>query len=234
MFDEIIRECLSGFGMEIDGAQLARLGQFSDFLLEKNKVMNLTAIKEPGEVARRHMADSLFLYTCADLRGKRILDIGTGAGFPGMPLKLYDPGLDITMLDSTAKRINFINEAAARQGIEVSTIAARAEDAVKELRGSFDIVTSRAVAPLNILTELSMPFLRKDGLFLPMKSFNDAEAEEERRAARAIAFMGGRLEGRREYSVEPGVKRQVLVIRRVAPSPKGYPRSYAAISKKPL
>ena len=90
------------------------------------------------------------------------------------------------------------------------------------------------MAPLNILTELSMPFLKKDGLFLPMKSFNDAEAEEERRAARAIAFMGGRLEGRREYSVEPGVKRQVLVIRRVAPSPKGYPRSYAAISKKPL
>lgn len=234
MFDEIMRGCLQRFDMTIDDVQLKRIEDFSDFLLEKNLVMNLTAIKTPEEVASRHMADSLFLYKCVDLRGKRILDIGTGAGFPGMPLKLYDPSLDITMLDSTAKRIAFINEAAARQGIEVKTIAARAEEAAAKLGGSFDIVTSRAVAPLNILTELSMGFLKKGGLFMPMKSHNEAAQQELAQALDAIGFMGGSYIDSMKYSTEDGAMRQVLIIEKVRPTPKGYPRKYAAISKKPL
>lgn len=234
MFDEIMRDCLGRFDMTIDDVQLSRIGAFSDFLLEKNQVMNLTAIKTPEGVARRHMADSLFLYKCADLRGKRILDVGTGAGFPGMPLKLYDPDLDITMLDSTAKRIAFINEAAARQGVEVKTIAARAEEAAARLGGSFDIVTSRAVAPLNILTELSMGFLKKGGLFMPMKSDNEAAQQELTQALDAIKHMGGRYIHAIKYSTGDDAMRQVLVIEKVAPTPKGYPRKYAAICKKPL
>lgn len=234
MFDEVLRECLASLEMDITDEQLGRMRRFSELLLEKNMVMNLTAIKTPEEVARRHMADSLFLLRCTELKGKKILDIGTGAGFPGMPLKLYDLMLDITMLDSTAKRIAFINEAAEDIGIEVKTLAVRAEEASGMLRGSFDIVTSRAVAPLNILSELSLGFLKHGGLFMPMKSCGQAAEDEIRESGHAISFMGGRLRERREYSVEQGVMRQVLIIEKTAPTPKGYPRKYAAISKKPL
>ncbi|MEA4920493.1 MAG: 16S rRNA (guanine(527)-N(7))-methyltransferase RsmG [Clostridiaceae bacterium] len=234
MFDEVLRECLASLGMNITDEQIGRMRRFSELLLEKNKVMNLTAIKTPEEVARRHMADSLFLLRCTELKGKKILDIGTGAGFPGMPLKLYDLPLDITMLDSTAKRIAFINEAAEDIGIAVKTLAIRAEEASAKMSGSFDIVTSRAVAPLNILCELSLGFLKHGGLFMPMKSCGQSAEDEISESEHAISFMGGCLRERREYSVEQGVMRQVLIIEKTAPTPKGYPRKYAAISKKPL
>lgn len=235
MFRQIVKDCLSGFdNMPIDDIQLERIERFADILLEKNKVMNLTAVREKNEVARRHMADSLFLLKCADLKGKKILDIGTGPGFPGMPLKLYDPELDITMLDSTAKRIAFINESAEQLGVTVKTMAARAEEVAPRMMGKFDIVTSRAVAALDVLTELSMAFVKVGGYFMPMKSCNEASQEELEKAKHAIEFMGGKLVGTREYSVEEGVMRQVLIIEKVRHSPKGYPRKYAAISKKPL
>ena len=235
MFGQIVKECLAGFdNMPVDDIQLERLERFADILLEKNKVMNLTAVREKNEVARRHMADSLFLLRCGDLQGKKILDIGTGPGFPGMPLKLYDPSLDITMLDSTSKRIAFINEAAGQLGITVKTMAARAEEAAPQMKGRFDIVTSRAVASLDVLTELSMAFLKVGGYFMPMKSCNEASREEIEKAMHAIEFMGGKLIGSKEYSVEEGVMRQVLIIEKIKQSPKGYPRKYAAISKKPL
>ncbi|MBQ2651104.1 MAG: 16S rRNA (guanine(527)-N(7))-methyltransferase RsmG [Clostridia bacterium] len=235
MFKQIVKECLVGFdNMPIDEIQLERIERFADILLEKNKVMNLTAVREKNEVARRHMADSLFLLKCADLKGRKILDIGTGPGFPGMPLKLYDPELDITMLDSTSKRIAFINEAAGQLGVEVKTMAARAEEVAPQMKGKFDIVTSRAVAALDVLTELSMAFVKVGGYFMPMKSCNEASQEELEKAMHAIEFMGGKLVGTKEYSVEEGVMRQVLIIEKVKHSPKGYPRKYAAISKKPL
>ncbi len=235
MFKQIVKDCLMGFDhMPIDELQLERIERFADILLEKNKVMNLTAVREKNEVARRHMADSLFLLACTDLKGKKILDIGTGPGFPGMPLKLYDPTLDITMLDSTSKRIAFINEAAEQLGVEVKTMAARAEEVAPKMMGKFDIVTSRAVAALDVLTELSMAFVKVGGYFMPMKSCNEASKEELDKAMHAIEFMGGKLIGTREYSVEEGVMRQVLIIEKIKHSPKGYPRKYAAISKKPL
>ena len=235
MFKQIVKDCLVGFdNMPINDEQLDRIEHFADILLEKNKVMNLTAVREKNEVARRHMADSLFLLKCTDLKGKKILDIGTGPGFPGMPLKLYDPTLDITMLDSTSKRIAFIEESAAQLGVSVKTMAARAEEVAPKMMGKFDIVTSRAVAALDVLTELSMAFVKVGGYFMPMKSCNEASQEELDKAKHAIEFMGGKLIGTREYSVEEGVMRQVLIIEKVKHSPKGYPRKYAAISKKPL
>ena len=234
MFKDIVRDCLKGFGMDIDEAQMGRIESFADMLLEKNKVMNLTAVREKDDVARRHMADSLYLYKCAELKGKKILDIGTGPGFPGMPLKLYDPELDITMLDSTSKRIAFINECAGSIGVEVKTIAARAEEVAPKMKGGFDIVTSRAVASLDVLAELSLAFVKVGGYFMPMKSCNEQSQEEIEKAKHAIEFMGGKLVGTHEYSTEEGIMRQVLVIEKVKPSPKGYPRKFAAISKKPL
>lgn len=231
---EIIRDVLGRFPLEITDEALNRLKIFADFLLERNKVMNLTAIKNPDDVARRHMADSLFLYKCAELSGKSILDIGTGAGFPGMPLKLYDPSLDITMLDSTAKRIAFINEAAEMQNIDVKTIVGRAEDIAREDKDRYDIVTSRAVAPLNILAEISLPFVKKGGFFMPMKSHNEASYEEIKAAERAIDTLGGELRKSYIYSVEDGIERQVLAIEKVKETPKQYPRVYTQITKKPL
>lgn len=235
MFKDVLKSCLEQIELEINDEQADRLERFAAFLLEKNKQFNLTAVKTMEEAAVRHMADSLFLLKCADLKGKSILDVGTGGGFPGMPLKLYEPSLDITMLDSTAKRIDFIREAAAREGIEVKAVTARAEEAATgELRGAFDIVTSRAVAPLNILTELSMGFLKVGGLFMPMKSRNEAAELELAEAQKAIEVMGGRLAGARKYSFEGERPRQVLFIEKTAPTPEGYPRKYSRISKKPL
>ncbi|MBQ1250046.1 MAG: 16S rRNA (guanine(527)-N(7))-methyltransferase RsmG, partial [Clostridia bacterium] len=216
MFKQIVKDCLVGFdNMPINDEQLDRIERFADILLEKNKVMNLTAVREKNEVARRHMADSLFLLKCTELKGKKILDIGTGPGFPGMPLKLYDPTLDITMLDSTSKRIAFIEESAAQLGVSVKTMAARAEEVAPKMMGKFDIVTSRAVAALDVLTELSMAFVKVGGYFMPMKSCNEASQEELDKAKHAIEFMGGKLIGTREYSVEEGVMRQVLIIEKV-------------------
>lgn len=234
MFKERLNSCLSRFDMAAADGQAERLERFAVLLLEKNRVMNLTAVKTLDDCAERHMADSLFLFKCADLRGKKILDIGTGGGFPGMPLKLWEPSLDITMLDSTAKRIAFINEAAEKLGISVNTITGRAEEVCASMAGRFDIVTSRAVAPLNILAEISMGFLKHGGLFLPMKSVNPDADEELKQAEHAISFMGGQLEGQKLYSTSDSSPRRVLMIRKSRPTPRGYPRKYAAISKKPL
>lgn len=237
MFDEILSAKCSEWGLPLSGEQLARLRGFAQLLLEKNKVMNLTAITELPLVASRHMADSLFLLSAAELTGKRILDVGTGAGFPGMPLALYDPGLDITMLDSTAKRIAFIEEGAKQLGISPRTATGRAEELghSREMRGAFDIVTSRAVAPLNILCELCMPFLREGGLFLPMKSDNEAAALELEEAKSAIKALGGSFERAVSYEPEEGGSlRQLLFIRKTAATSPKYPRQFGKISKSPL
>lgn len=235
-FREIIRAGCAEWGLTVGEEALARMEGFSDLLIEKNRVMNLTAVTEPPEIARRHMLDSLFLLTCADFAGRRVLDVGSGAGFPAVPLKCFDPTLDVTPLDSTGKRMAFIAESCAALGMPVTPITARAEEAARPpLREGFDIVTSRAVAALPVLCELCLPFVREGGLFLPLKSAG-TEGEAELDAARnAIAVLGGRLEECRTYRIE-GLEHahMVPVIRKVRPTPEIYPRRFARISAKPL
>ena len=235
-FKDIVRDGLSAWDLPAPDDALARLEAFCSLVLETNKVMNLTAVTEPDAFAVRHVLDSLSILTCADLHGKKVIDIGTGPGFPGMPLKLYDPSLDITFVDSTQKRINFIVKSADALGLSVTAFAARAEELIaKGMRANFEIVLSRAVAPLNILSELCLPYLRTGGQFLPLKSDNEAFAAELKQARRAIDVLGGTLQGTRSYTL-PGVegKKCVVLIQKTGETPAKYPRRYAKISQNPL
>lgn len=235
-FKDIVRDGLSAWDLPAPDDALARLEAFCSLVLETNKVMNLTAVTEPDAFAVRHVLDSLSILTCADLHGKKVIDIGTGPGFPGMPLKLYDPSLDITFVDSTQKRIDFIVKSADALGLSVTAFAARAEELIsKGMRASFEIVLSRAVAPLNILSELCLPYLRTGGQFLPLKSDNEAFAAELKQARRAIDVLGGTLQGTRSYTL-PGVegKKCVVLIQKTGETPAKYPRRYAKISQNPL
>ena len=213
-----------------------RLAEYGRLLLEKNQVMNLTAIREPEGVARLHMLDCAALVNCAQFEGKTLIDVGTGAGFPGLPLKILVPSLEVTLLDSLNKRVDWLNEVSGQLGLSgVRAIHARAEEQaqVKGFRDSFDFATARAVADLRLLAELCLPFVKVGGQFLSMKSVeSDQELEQ---AAHAIKLLGGRVRDTVDYAI-PGsdVTHRVVVIEKVAPTLKGYPRRWAKIQKEPL
>lgn len=236
-FNEIVRSGLSDWGLPAPDDALARLEAFCSLVLKTNKVMNLTAVTDPDAFAVRHVLDSLSILTCADLRGKKIIDIGTGPGFPGMPLKLYDPSIDVAFVDSTQKRIDFIIKSAETLGVDAATYVARAEELIAKpgMRAGFDVVLSRAVAPLNILSELCLPFLRTGGQFLPLKSDNESFAAELAQARRAIDVLGGTVRGTHPYAL-PGVegKKCVVIVQKTRETPAKYPRRYAKISQNPL
>lgn len=236
-FRSIVLEGCAAWSIETTPEAVQRMEAFAGLLIEKNRVMNLTAVTEPEEIARRHMLDCVFLRKCGVEVGKRILDIGCGAGFPTMPLLCHEPRLNITALDSTAKRIRFIQESCDALGLQVNAVAARAEEYITKpgMREGFDVVTSRAVAPLNVLAELCLPYVKEGGCFLPLKSVNEAAQDEIAAARKAIAVLGGRLETCEQYQID-GMDHphQVLMIRKVASTPKQYPRRFAKISANPL
>ena len=205
-------------------------------LLEKNQVMNLTAINQPDQVARLHMLDCAALLRCARFEGKTLLDVGTGAGFPGLPLKILCPTLEVTLLDSLGKRIHWLREVSDQLGLSgVTTLHARSEEQalVKGFRDSFDVVTARAVADLRLLAELCLPFVKVGGVFLAMKSVDCGPEVES--AAHAVKLLGGRVRDQVDYPI-PGteITHRVVVIEKVAPTLKGYPRRWAKIQKEPL
>ncbi len=212
------------------------LADYGHALLEKNQVMNLTAIREEDKVAQLHMLDCAALLNYMDFSGKTLIDVGTGAGFPGLPLKILSPTLDVTLLDSLNKRVDWLNEVSAQLGLDrVRAIHARAEEQaqVKGFRDSFDFATARAVAELRLLCELCLPYVKVGGYFLSMKSVDsDKELED---AARCIKMMGGRVVDVHDYTI-PGtdVSHRLVVIQKVAPTLKGYPRRWAKIQKEPL
>ena len=235
---DIIVSGLATLGLtdKVPAAAPTQLERYGEMLLEKNQVMNLTAIREPDMVARLHMLDCAALMGCADFADKTLIDVGTGAGFPGLPLKILNPSLDVTLLDSLNKRVDWLGEVCDTLSLEkIRTIHARAEEQalVKGFRDSFDFATARAVADLRLLCELCLPYVKVGGCFLSMKSVeSDKELEE---AAHAIKLMGGRVRQVYDYAV-PGldVTHRVVVIEKVAPTLKGYPRRWAKIQKDPL
>ena len=198
--------------------------------------MNLTAITEPEQVANLHMLDCAALLNLCSWEGRRLLDVGTGAGFPGMVLKILVPSLDTTLLDSLNKRLEWLSETCGALELKgIRTVHARAEEKGNDpaFREQFDLVTSRAVAELRTLCELCLPYVRVGGLFLAMKS---VESDGELAAAGpALKALGGALESAADYRI-PGteVRHRVIILKKITETPKKYPRTFAKIKKNPL
>ncbi len=228
---EALLKGLSALGLTLSAAQLDTLCAFGAALLEKNRVMNLTAITEPEAVARLHFLDSLTLLSCAAFSGKTVVDVGCGAGFPGVPLKVAEPSLTLTLLDSLGKRISWLSETLRALGVAAECVTARAEEFARERREGFDLAVSRAVARLDVLAELCLPLVKPGGFFLAMKGA-DAEAELAG-ASNALAVLGGRVAAVREFPTG-GTVHRVIVVEKIAPTPPEYPRRYAKIKKSPL
>lgn len=232
--EKLIQQGLKELGL--DGGKAAALARYGALLLEKNQVMNLTAITEPEQVARLHMLDCAALLTCTDLRGKSLIDVGTGAGFPGLVLKIMEPTLELTLLDSLEKRLHWLAEVCAELELTgVRFVHARAEEQAfsPDYREHFDLATARAVASMNVLSEICLPYVKVGGRFLAMKSTDSGEEVEQ--SAAAIAKLGGRLEKRMDYTI-PGtdIVHRVVPVAKIAPTPEKYPRRWAKIQKNPL
>lgn len=232
--EQLLREGLAVYGLPADAAAIEGLEEFSRRLLERNQVMNLTAITDPCDVAALHLLDCAYLLTAADFRGKSVVDVGTGAGFPGMPLRILEPNFDLTLLDSLGKRVDFLKEVQTDLGLKnVTCVHARAEEFAAQHREQFDLAASRAVAQLNVLCELTLPLVKVGGQFAAMKSVSTDE--EIRQAHSAIAQLGGQLSGVTDYTVpETDVVHRIVSIEKTQHTPKQFPRAFARIKKAPL
>ena len=217
-------------GLELSQEQKDTLCAFGVAMVKQNEVMNLTGITDDKGVANLHLLDSLTVMASAPLAGKTLIDVGCGAGFPGVPLAIAS-GAKITLLDSLGKRMKWLEEILPQLGIEAECITARAEEAITTRRESYDYATSRAVARLNILLELTAPYVKVGGCVLAMKGM--AAKEELAEAQNAIKKLGLKLEEVREFPID-GTNHAVIVLRKVAPTPKQFPRRFAAIKKAPL
>lgn len=222
---------LPAYSVTLSDGQIDTLCRFGEALIEKNAVMNLTAITEPSAVAQLHFLDCIALLNAADFHGKRVIDVGCGAGFPGVPLKIAEPSIRLTLLDSLAKRMNWLSETLPALGVDAEIITARAEEFAAQRREQYDLATSRAVARLNVLAELCLPFVRVGGKFLAMKGALAQEEVEE--ARRGIERLGGHALRIFEYPVADAVHKAV-VIEKLRPTPPQYPRAFAKIKKSPL
>ena len=228
-------ELLSGakaLGLELNEGQIAAFERYADLLVEKNTAMNLTAIPAPAEIARLHLLDRLALLRVADFRGKRGLGVGCGAGLPGGPLLIGAPSVRLSLLDSTAKRMQWLSdELLPALGLEAECLTGRAEELIEGRREAFDLCVSRAVARLNILCELCLPYVRVGGSFLAMKG--PAASDELAEAENAVRRLGGAVREIAEYPLGDAVHR-VVVIDKTRPTPPRYPRRYAKIKQSPL
>lgn len=232
---DLLKENAASLGIELDDEAVARFDRLAELLIEQNKTMNLTAITDPDEVVIKHFADSISLFKAVNPdNGAKILDLGTGAGFPGIPLLITRPDLNLTMVDSTAKKLRYVAQTVETLGLEAETLHARAEEAGKdpEYREQYDIVCSRAVAALNVLSEYCLPFVKVGGVFVAMKS---AKAEEEiADAKKALGILGGKIIDKITFTLSDGGERTLIVIKKISQTSPKYPRVSAQIAKKPL
>lgn len=232
---ELLKNDAEKLGIAISDEQIKKFELLSEMLVEQNKTMNLTAITDPDGIAVKHFADSISVLTAYDIPvGARVMDIGTGAGFPGIPLLIMRPDIDLTMVDSTAKKLRYVQSTVDSLGLIATTLHTRAEEAgqSKEYREQFDVVCSRAVAALNVLCEYCLPFVKVGGMFIAMKG---AKAQEEIADAKAaIKLLGGKIVFEKTFNLSDGGERNIVVIKKISHIPPKYPRPSAQIAKKPL
>ncbi|MBR3818443.1 MAG: 16S rRNA (guanine(527)-N(7))-methyltransferase RsmG [Clostridia bacterium] len=222
-------------GISLTDEQTKLFEKLAELLVEQNKTMNLTAITDPDGIAVKHFADSISALSAYDFaENAKVLDVGTGAGFPSIPLLIARPDLEMTMIDSTAKKLKYVASTVETLGLTAEVLHTRAEEAGqnKEYREKFDIVCSRAVAALNVLCEYCLPFVKVGGVFLAMKA---AKAQEEIADAKnAIKTLGGKIVAEKSFSLSDSGERTIVVIKKISQVPPKYPRVSAQIAKKPL
>jgi len=226
-----LEEGLPLLGLDTDTATAKKLCAFGAAVVEQNKVMNLTAITEPTAVARLHLLDSLTVLKGIDLTGKKVIDVGCGAGFPGVPLKIACPTIQLTLLDSLGKRMKWLETVLPTLDVEAECVTARAEEEVAKRRESYDVATSRAVARLPVLLELTAPYVKVGGYVAAMKG--TAMEEELLEAKNAISQLGLKLEKTLVFPME-GTNHTLILLKKVKPTPTQYPRKFAKIKQSPL
>lgn len=220
------------FDVELSKTLYEKLDIYAEFLVEYNKNVNLTAITDPEEILYKHFIDSILLAKYADIpENAGLIDVGTGAGFPSVPLKLFRPDINITLLDSLSKRITFLQILCEKLGISAEFIHERAETAGKmsEYREKFDVSCARAVANMSVLSEMCLPFVKVDGIFTAMKGPN----EDISAGNNAVQLLGGKIEQQSEYDVA-GEGRKVVIVKKISQTPTKYPRNSSQIKKKSL
>ena len=219
-------------GMTVTEEQYSLLDKYAELLVEYNKVMNLTGITDPHGISEKHFLDSLLVFKLADIsENSSVIDVGTGAGFPGVPMKLYRPDLDVTLLDSLNKRINFLS-AVSDATLPMKCIHARAEEGGRkqELRESFDVSIARAVAALPVLAEYCLPYVKVGGMFIAMKG----PGEDISQGKSAVKTLGGEIADIKKYELPSGDKRVMVIVKKISDTPTKYPRNGGQISKKNL
>ena len=226
-----LRSGLPALGLELSEETMQNLCRFGAAVVRQNEVMNLTAITEPAQVAKLHLLDSLTVLTAVDLKGKTVIDVGCGAGFPGVPLAIACPNAKVTLLDSLGKRMNWLETVLPELGVSAKCVTARAEEAVSDCREQYDFAVSRAVARLNILLELTAPYVRVGGAVLAMKG--SAAREELAEAKNAVKMLGLKVETIPDFDFD-GAVHSVIVLRKVSSTPPRFPRRYAKIKQLPL
>ena len=235
-----LSEVAKEYGLELTNDQISAFDRYYELLVEWNEKINLTAITEPREVAIKHIVDSLSCYQKELFTGQTgqisLIDVGTGAGFPGLPLKIAYPDTEVVLFDSLNKRIKFLDEVIAQLGLKgISTVHGRAEDGgkSKELREQFDVSVSRAVADLSVLSEYNLPFVKVGGYFVAYKS---GEIDEElEKSKKAILILGGQIEKVDKFKLpETDIERSLVYIKKVKNTPKKFPRKAGLPAKEPI
>lgn len=225
-----LKNCES-IGIELTDTMLNQFETYYEYLINQNELMNLTAITDKEEVYLKHFFDSLWLTKVGSFENATLLDVGSGAGFPSLPLKIINPSIKVTIVDALQKRIDFLNRLSDKLSIhDNKLIHGRIEEFI--MKNYFNFVTARAVARLNILTELCLPFVKVGGKFIAMKSINYEEELEE--AKNAIEKLGGVIEEVIEYPLEEGLNHVLIVVKKVRNTTDFYPRSFSLMKKKPL
>lgn len=231
---DFLKAYFSKLNIILNDNQILQFEVYKNLLVEWNKVMNLTGITEDRDVVIKHFADSVIPLCNYDFKGKRVIDVGTGAGFPGIPLKICEPEMDLCLLDSLQKRISFLQEVGISCNFKAEYIHGRAEELGHEdLREQFDIAVSRAVAPLNILCEYDLPFVKTGGMFIALKGPN--AYEEVKLCDNALTELGGRLMEIKEVSLpDTDLKHNIVAIEKISVTPSKYPRRAKKIDRSPL